>query len=89
MMPLYWFSLGSGLAILHLTSQWYTVQQLQPAQLNRALVLIVGGAILRWLLAAGLFLLALPDGLWALGFVFAGWWSTRSVGIYWLGMARG
>lgn len=85
MMPIFWFLLGSSLAILHLTSQWWAVQQLQPAQANQALVLIFGGAIIRWLLAAILFLLALPYGLWSLGFVVAGMWITRWAGVCWFG----
>jgi len=72
-----WLCAGVALGFFNIMTQWWTVQRLHPEAPHYALVLMMGGMMLRWLLAAGLFITALQGGLFPLLMAFAGLWLAR------------
>lgn len=62
-MSMSWFVLGAALGRLNAWTQWWTVARLRPDAPRRAVAWILGGAVLRWALSAGLLIAALGHGL--------------------------
>lgn len=70
LMYLIWSLIGSGLAFLFLISQRWSVEKINPDRHRFSTSLVVGGAILRWLVISIFFLLALSYHITALLTVF-------------------
>ncbi len=75
---LVWALAGSSLAILFLLIQHWTVKLIQPQQLKRSKSLVIGGAILRWLLFSLLIILALQHTFVAMFVTFITFMITRT-----------
>jgi hypothetical protein len=74
-----WFSAGAGLAIAQVVALWRTTRVLEPGRPQMALVLFIGGLLLRSGAVAALLLLAAKEGLSSLLYALLGWWLTRLI----------
>lgn len=83
-MSLVWFLAGIILGWFHITTQRWTVNRLQPDRVGQARLYTTGGFLLRLLLAAGLFLIVLPQGLGPALWVLGGLWLSRWGLLWWL-----
>lgn len=72
-----WFLAGAALGLVSLGTQRWSIRRLDMETQGQALLLVVGGMLLRVLLAAGLLLLAVQQGLLPLLLAFGGMWLTR------------
>lgn len=72
-----WFLAGAALGLVSLGTQRWSIGRLDRDDGGRALLLVIGGMMLRLLLAGGLLLLAVLHGLWPLLLAFGGMWLTR------------
>ncbi len=75
-MPI-WMVVGIGAAFLFLKSQWWSVMAIQPAKPKRSRWLIIGGAIVRWLILAIVFITAGNFSIMALVIVFVSFMFSR------------
>lgn len=81
-MSLLWLLLGLAAGLLSgLTIRW-SVSRMRPGTSLWAVISIVGGAFLRWTLAAGFLALALQRGIGPGLFLFAGLWLARWGTVY-------
>jgi hypothetical protein len=78
-----WLVLGALVGGLHGWTQWWTVARLRPAAVGLGLVSVLAGALLRWLLAAGLLLMAVLEGLAAGLLALAGMTAVRWALVLW------
>lgn len=72
-----WFLAGAALGFVSLGSQRWSILRLDLVPQAQGLLLVGAGMILRVLLAGGLLLLAVQQGLLPLLLAFGGMWLTR------------
>jgi hypothetical protein len=72
-----WLFTGGAVGVLNGLILWWTAARLRPSAPRRAVTWALGGAMLRWGLAAGLLISALRQGIVACLVAFAGLWLTR------------
>jgi len=72
-----WFVLGAALGTLSVSSQWQTLAYLRHNAARRALFLVIGGAVLRWVSVSVLWVAALRHGILPGLSVLAGLWLAR------------
>jgi hypothetical protein len=65
-----WGLAGAGLAFLSIKSQTWSVIHVSPDHPGRSMTLVVGGAIVRWLVTAVVLVLALSSSFWAMLLTF-------------------
>ena len=68
----WWLFIGGATGVLSGLSLWWTVARLHPDASSGAAVLTMGGAMLRWVLTAGLLIAALQHGIKSGLLAFAG-----------------
>ena len=74
---LLWVLVGTATALIYLTSQQWSVNRLTPQRTRRSMVLIVGGAVLRWLLIAAALIFSMSYSYKALLLVFLSFMMMR------------
>ena len=74
-----WGFAGSGLAALSLAMQQWTVIKIQPDRVKSSKRLVIGGAILRWILFSLFIFLALRYSLAAMFLLFVTFMTTRMI----------
>ena len=62
-MILVWLAVGCALGIANTVMQWWTVARLHPREPLHAVVTVIGGMVIRWLLAAIVLTMALQNGI--------------------------
>jgi hypothetical protein len=72
-----WLFIGGAIGTLNGLSLWWTVARLRPNASTDAAVLTMGGAILRWVLTAGLLIAALQHSIASGLLAFTGLWLAR------------
>ena len=72
-----WLFIGGAIGMLNGLSLRWTVARLHPDAPTHAAVLTMGGAMLRWVLTAGLLIAALQHGIKSGLLAFAGLWLVR------------
>jgi len=72
-----WLFAGGAVGALNGLTLWWTVGRLRPDVSGRAVAWILGGALLRWGLIAGLLVAALQRGVLPGILAFAGLWLAR------------
>ncbi|MBG0783903.1 MAG: hypothetical protein H0S79_02255 [Anaerolineaceae bacterium] len=77
-----WGLTGIALAFFSLKTQAWSVALISPKHQGRSVALVVGGAILRWLITAAIFVLALSRSLLALLSVFILFIISRTLFIF-------
>lgn len=77
-----WGLAGVSLAFLLLLTQTWSVQIVSPDHPKRSTAIVIGGAILRWLITGVVLLLALSNSLWAMLVTFTGFIITRTLLIF-------
>lgn len=82
-MNLVWLFCGGVVGLFNIATQWWLINQLRPESTNQGLIWTMG-SLLRWLLIAGLFILALQYGPVPAVLVLAGLWITRWSLLGWL-----
>ena len=87
-MTLLWLFIGGAIGALNVTAMWWTVARLQPDARHRALAWVLGGAALRWAIAAGLLSTAVHAGAGPGLLAVAGLWLGRWGMIRWLNLNR-
>jgi hypothetical protein len=80
----WWLFTGGSVGLLNGLSLRWTVARLRPAVPGRAVVWALGGALLRWGLAAVLLVIALQDGVMPGLLAFAGLRLARWGIVCWL-----
>lgn len=76
---LFWILLGVAIAGIYLKSQQWSVNRLDPQKASRSMRLIVGGAILRWVLITFAFVVSITHSYKALLFVVIAFMIVRFV----------
>ena len=66
---LIWLLLGAVTAVLYLKSQQWSVNRLDPQKTGRSKRLIIGGAILRWMLIVAAMIISISHSYKALSIV--------------------
>ena len=74
-----WIVIGVSTAILYLKSQQWTVTRLDPFKASHSLRLIIGGAILRWILILTVFYASISHSFQALLIVFISFMFVRII----------
>jgi hypothetical protein len=87
-MTVLWLFIGGAIGVLNVTTMWWTVARLQPDARHQALAWVLGGATLRWTIAAGLLCLALRTGAGPALLAVVGLWLGRWGTIRWLRLNR-
>jgi len=72
-----WLFVGLMVGVLNALTLWSSVARLRPAAPGRAVAWVLGGALLRWSLAAGVLIAALQRGVLPGLLAFAGLWLAR------------
>lgn len=83
-----WLLTGSVVGAWHGVTLWWTVARLQPDAPRQAITWTLGGAILRWGLAAGLLITALQRGIMPGLLAFAGLCLVRWGMTCWLALGQ-
>lgn len=68
---------GSGLALIYLKTQSWSVRIINPSKPRLSKLLVIGGAIIRWMFVFICLLLALSYSLLAVFLVFGSFMITR------------
>jgi hypothetical protein len=76
-MILSWCLAGVTVGAFNGWTAWQTVDRLRPGTSQRIVMLVLGGASLRWALAAGLLAAALQHGVTSGLLAFSGLWLAR------------
>ena len=58
-----WLFTGGAIGVLHGLTLWWTVGRLRPGVPSSAVILTMGGIMLRWSLTAGLLVATLQHGI--------------------------
>lgn len=74
-----WILIGASTAVLYLKSQQWTVTRLDPNKASYSLRLIIGGAILRWVLILTSFIASISHSYQALLIVFTSFMVIRII----------
>ncbi len=83
MSDLSWLASGMLLGWIGFTTQVWTAKMIRPSMSRRAVLWsVIGGAVLRWMGAASLLIVALSASVRAGLLAFAGLWSIRWWMIY-------
>ncbi|HCU58164.1 MAG TPA: hypothetical protein DF984_08100 [Anaerolineaceae bacterium] len=77
-----WGLAGIALAFFSLKTQTWSVTRITPTHPGRSMALVVGGAILRWLITGAIFVLALSRSIQAMLSVFILFLITRTLFIF-------
>ena len=77
MIFLLWAIIGSGSAWLYLISQKWSVGLISPRQPNRSQLIIIGGAVFRWIFIFMILLLSLSFSISAMLITFTTFMVTR------------
>jgi hypothetical protein len=77
-----WGFAGIALAYLSIKTQTWSVIRVSPTHPGRSMALVIGGAILRWLITGALLVLALSNSLWAMLLVFIVFIITRTLFLF-------
>jgi hypothetical protein len=77
MTPASWLIAGGAIGVLNGLGLRWTVARLRPEAPGRAVAWALGGAMLRWGLAASLLIAALRHGVVPALLAFAGLWLAR------------
>ncbi len=86
---LLWILLGALTAYAYLKFQRWSVNQINPQNQSRSIKLIIGGAVLRWLMFFIVLALSISYSYRALFFVFISFMVVRSLTlIHWQGRLR-
>jgi hypothetical protein len=72
-----WSTLGAGTAFIILKSQWWSVMIIHPDRIRSSKRLIIGGAIIRWIIIFIIFIAAGFYSIAALLIVFASYMTSR------------
>jgi hypothetical protein len=88
MMTVLWLIVGAALGVLSVTTMWWTVARLRPDARPQALVWVLGGAVLRWAVTAGLLFMAVRTGGGAGPLTVVGLWLGRWGTVRWLRLNR-
>jgi hypothetical protein len=72
-----WAVIGAGMAFLILKSQWWSVQVIHPAEPQKSKRLIIGGAVIRWIIITIMFAAASNFSMLALFVVFISFMVSR------------
>lgn len=83
-----WLFTGGAVGVLNGLTLWWTVAHLRPDAPGRAVAWTLGGAMLRWGLAAGLLITALQRGIGPGLLAFAGLWLARWGQACWLALGQ-
>jgi hypothetical protein len=75
---LLWILLGGLTAYVYLVFQRWSVNQINPQNQSRSIKLIIGGAILRWLMLFTILALSISHSYRAMFFVFISFMVARS-----------
>ena len=81
-----WLFTGGSIGVLNGLSLRWTVARLHPDAPGQAVAWALGGAMLRWSLAAGLLMTALQRGVVPGLLAFAGLWLARWGIVCWLNL---
>ena len=81
-----WLFTGGSIGVLNGLSLRWTAARLRPDAPGQAVAWALGGAILRWSLAAGLLMAALQRGVVPGLLAFAGLWLARWGIVCWLNL---
>jgi hypothetical protein len=87
-MTLGWLVLGALVGGVHGWTQHQTVARLRPEVIVRGVALVVLGAVVRWLLTAGLLLLAVLQSIEASLLALAGMTVVRWTLVLWWNWGR-
>ena len=79
---LLWGLAGVALAFFSLKTQTWSVTRIEPTHPGRSVALVVGGAILRWLITGAIFVFALSRSLQAVLSVFILFILSRTLFIF-------
>jgi hypothetical protein len=79
-----WLLCGWAVGSLAVAAIAWTVGQLRPGQPREAVALVLGGGLLRWVLASGLLLVAWRQGILPGMLALTGYWVGRWGAIYWI-----
>jgi len=79
---LVWICAGAGLAITNFITQYLSVRVIHPRKENRSKWLILGGAVLRWLLVGTIFIIALSYSIISMLIVFFSFLVVRLFVLY-------
>ncbi len=82
MTHLSWLLTGGAIGILNFLTLCWTVAHFRPDAPRHAVAWAVGGALVRWSLAAGLLIIALRHGVLPGLLAFAGLWLGRWGTVY-------
>ena len=82
----WWLFIGGATGVLNGLSLSWTVARLQPDASSDAAVLTMGGAMLRWVLTAGLLIAALQHGIVTGLLAFVGLLLARWGMVYWFNL---
>ncbi len=77
-----WAGTGILLALILLKTQAWAVERITPQYPKLSVALVVGGAIIRWLLIGAVFIMALRQSIGALLMVFAAMLVTRTLFLF-------
>lgn len=74
---LFWAAVGAGLALMYLLVQRWSVRLINPAYPRLSKWLIVGGAVIRWVVVFIILLIALSISIFAMLIVFLSFMAAR------------
>lgn len=74
---LVWAGVGAGLAFLYLMVQRWSAQLIHPAYPKLSKWLVVGGAVIRWIVVFSILLIALSVSIIAMLIVFLAFMTAR------------
>ncbi len=74
-----WTLIGTGLAMLFLQSQYWSVKIIDPTRARQSRWLIIGGAVLRWVVVFLVIMAALSYSYTSLMVVFVTFLITRMI----------
>ena len=77
-----WILVGTGLAMLFLQSQYWSVKIIEPTRARQSKWIILGGAVLRWVVVFLVLMVALSYSYTALLVVFVAFLITRMIVVF-------
>ena len=77
-----WGLAGAALAFVSLKTQTWSVMRIAPSRPTSSMVLVIGGAIIRWLVTGAVLVLALSNSIGAMLSVFIMFIICRTLFIF-------